>query len=569
MAEKKSELIPNKIKCLCPGPGEYIAQTIQRETKSNMAPFLVSGLRFSTDKDENETPGPGAYDKNYLKKGWIRKFYKIKDTKIRKRNEPQTQLVLIMDHQDKDKDKRIISTNKSIKRIHFFLKKYHKKFIQIKRDSISNREMVFGYDIDKERVLAKINNPEFYRISGGDKSDSVGPGSYELEFPNDWHRTGSQWSKMKGERLNTTSQSFQRKTKYNIGNLIDINRESSTSQNKRNTLAKEVWKTSSNITKYNIKPAFKPKPFNDRDLLDFKLKRDKEIPGPGYYYEKLKTSFDHDKDKPKNSFVNTKTDKYKVRKNEEIEKIGPGTYFQSNVKLRKKKKANTIDTEIPFAATSDRFFIENLNNRNIGPGRYNINDDNSLIHKTFNRTQMQFGLKETRFPESKEAIYHNKDNPGPGSYINPYSNTGTSNTVECKGILLSLEKAKNFTHSTINPKRDTRSKETNPPVGAYNDDLYQTIAYENIKKVSSGGKPNEQLILSRKKMSYLPLETNSLVGPGAYFKGDKEKKPYQIHSPFNVSQKKFHSNYQPIYSEIYDINSIWNKPSFNINFNPQ
>ena len=44
------------------------------------------------------------------------------------------------------------------------------------------------------RLFANLKtNPEFYKIFTGDKDDAVGPGSYELLFPEDWKKTGTSW----------------------------------------------------------------------------------------------------------------------------------------------------------------------------------------------------------------------------------------------------------------------------------------------------------------------------------------------------------------------------------------
>ena len=39
-----------------------------------------------------------------------------------------------------------------------------------------------------------------YKTFSGEKGDTVGPGSYEIEKPNNWHKTGTEWSKLKVQR---------------------------------------------------------------------------------------------------------------------------------------------------------------------------------------------------------------------------------------------------------------------------------------------------------------------------------------------------------------------------------
>ena len=39
-----------------------------------------------------------------------------------------------------------------------------------------------------------------YKTFTGEKGDTVGPGSYEIEKPSNWRKTGTEWSKLKVER---------------------------------------------------------------------------------------------------------------------------------------------------------------------------------------------------------------------------------------------------------------------------------------------------------------------------------------------------------------------------------
>ena len=58
-----------------------------------------------------------------------------------------------------------------------------------------------GYIIEESTgKYIRKKNPDAFKIFSGDKEDAVGPGSYELIFPEDWKKTGTSWSKYKWEK---------------------------------------------------------------------------------------------------------------------------------------------------------------------------------------------------------------------------------------------------------------------------------------------------------------------------------------------------------------------------------
>jgi len=53
-----------------------------------------------------------------------------------------------------------------------------------------------GYEIEKEsgKVVRKPMKT-YFKIFSEEKSDAVGPGSYEINLAEDWRKTGTSWSK--------------------------------------------------------------------------------------------------------------------------------------------------------------------------------------------------------------------------------------------------------------------------------------------------------------------------------------------------------------------------------------
>ena len=53
-----------------------------------------------------------------------------------------------------------------------------------------------GYEIEKEsgKVVRKPIKT-YFKIFSGEKNDAVGPGSYEINLPEIWRKTGTSWSK--------------------------------------------------------------------------------------------------------------------------------------------------------------------------------------------------------------------------------------------------------------------------------------------------------------------------------------------------------------------------------------
>ena len=57
--------------------------------------------------------------------------------------------------------------------------------------TIPSKIQEFGFDILDNGSLVQKQNPDMYKTFSGEKGDTVGPGSYEIEKPSNWRKTGT------------------------------------------------------------------------------------------------------------------------------------------------------------------------------------------------------------------------------------------------------------------------------------------------------------------------------------------------------------------------------------------
>ena len=203
-----------------PGPGEYLPQTKYKKIHLYKEPFLstING----TLRQRNNFPGPGAYyNDNFLKK--YRKNFQNKKSKNLKENSP-----------NEIKDGVKLGFNSSAKRfdsielnspgpgqyfpkINKFLQK---KLVKIKEEeynakqrqagkilndsnivsSIPSKNQKFGFEILEDGKIVQNKDPNLYKTFTGEKGDSVGPGSYEIEKKDELYKTRPLWTISKEAR---------------------------------------------------------------------------------------------------------------------------------------------------------------------------------------------------------------------------------------------------------------------------------------------------------------------------------------------------------------------------------
>ena len=434
------------------------------------------------------------------------------------------------------------------------------KFTHI--SSIPSKHHSYGYDILENGKLIPKENPNLYKTFTGEKNDMVGPGNYELDVP--WNQTGTQWSKFRSNRIidyTNNNDIIQKK-------IIDSLSKTSTSGFSNFDYNK--IKENNNIVKYNIKEKDLPvfiKGRSDEHLIN---KNQRNFPGPGYYYEddkwssfksinhpikKNKKKFNFGSDLPRFDYNidNINPNKYCDTIYEKRKKRAPSpTYYfkddmnkikqlKNKFKISQKNKIYDEDEDkemYPFNATSNRF--KSLEKNEIKLLNFQI----PKKQKSFNSKFEKFGQTTPRFNKltSTNPMDQINENPGPGTYINPYSATGISNTIKFKGIITNLEQARKNNIIISKPSYNILPEDIIriPPVGIYHPETLKSINYNNIKK--SSNKLIPPFNSSLPKNNFI-IKNSDDVGPGKY-NIDKTIDKKQIFPPFNSSEPRDFNNLQ-------------------------
>lgn len=646
----KSERMWNIIKTQTEniGPGEYLPQTEVKQVKINKKPFLSGTKRNSTQK--NDFPGPGAY---YQDKTLINYLKNIQNEKIAEQNDKILLLskgknIVLQGNAEKlgfsIKEKRFKINNEtnfpgpgfyfvkniigkkksSIKsaenpiEINNKLKKIRRQeFLLI--PSIPAKNQMFGFDITEKGDLIQKKDPDMYKVFRGEKGDCVGPGNYEIEKPNHWLKTGTEWSKFKttrdsngkkkeneknineclsmsttrysdslgkswfffGNRFYNNNKDNLSKTMYSLKNNFNISKVNDNNNVKilnKNIMNSRIVKIKENNKKNGIR----------KDIFENIIKRNE--PGPGYYYNQ-------------NTFLGFKTQEfpeYKQFFGSKVERfgkikvnsfVGPGSYFindnkknidnnvnnSSNSKqsfIFKGKMSSTIENFVPFNLGEERFSKSQGQKGDIpGPGQYKIRGIFSAnkikIRKIYKRLN-NFGSSEKRFPDRGNTKLE-YETPGADSYLKKHSKLEKlmlfSNTNN-------LYRSRYISHVKKDNKKiliKKRKSDSVPPVGLYHPEMIYTIDYNNKKKITQSREIEGVAFESRvNRKSLKKSQTGNNIGPGYYF-NEKVIKNLQKYPPFNQSCKKRNKDSSDIMINGPGQNNIdsyydWNKKTFNITF---
>ena len=473
------------------GPGEYLPQTELRQIRINKEPFLIGAKRTKTKV--SEVPGPGAY---YHDDTLINYLKNVQNEKIQEQNDRE-QLIALKDGQlkmkpnleklgfitrekrfklvapnetpgpgfyfpsikPKIKSKGNASPSKQLNQTYAQEMKKMKKVISIKKadaiPSIPCMNQDFGFDITKNGELCKIENPEMYRTFSGEKGDTVGPGSYEVDHPEMWHKTGTEWSKFRTKRNDPFGQSpsvsdseskfyktnfaFGKKandpilslqtTKYseNAGFLMSSttygkfgesgmsvrnnnnnnttvvveanNRSKEKAGGADNEHVKKENKNSLNCRIINVKNA------NNRIVKEQEKNLEKLIqknqPGPGYYYDDKKTTSFNKQPYPEfKQFFGSKIERFKNNNNSiDDNQVSPATYFQDNsdtfnVLIKQEKLSRTAKNFAPFESRTNRFFKPQPKLIVPGPGQYDPPSQFEAYHNKSAEHSTKGGAKQ-------------------------------------------------------------------------------------------------------------------------------------------------------------------------------
>ena len=649
------------------GPGQYLPITETKIVKSNVgrAPFESSAQKFKPPFGENYsykkgTPGPGNYyqDSVELKS---KKLENIANIKYSSQEEKLIQNKYLSKTGNNAKTKYNIDQSKDIlgfevkeKRFknssnmnpgpgEYFQdkeegkqKKYRaksameingKKLNQNKRNKSSNKVIGFtvpsipyndnGFEIDENNSLVKLEDPNIFLMFRGDKKESVGPGSYNLDDPKSWLKGGTSWSKMKVPK---NLKQFGNKSFYSNNSRIStrpqtalelsqniVSTHSENSSFGKNTLNRtsttQMLKNAREQRKWNMvqmREDFKeetqrrrnnsariPLLANDYYELMKKLSH-KQIPGPGYYIDMEKESDFYKASMPYPEFR-----QFFLSNNERFpdsndnENLGPTTYFKDNKYYDSAFSTGEVDKQIdinklketPFLTRAKKFTNHsNKNTKNItntktpGPGSYDPKIMRAVEPNKFGNFNNTFNFRQKRFGPSALELKWLMETPGPGEYINPYTATGTANTLLINGLYIDIRKGKELLRQKAKTQKPLKEVGLNTPgVGSYEPDKVMSIAYKNRKKAKDR-KENEKLKIafdSHMKDEKQLSELKNNLGPGIYYK-ELPIKVTPITSPFmngveRMKDGKVGSGLEPGH---YDIGSYfdWNKKTYNVSY---
>jgi uncharacterized protein (UPF0333 family) len=327
-----------------------------------------------------------------------------------------------------------------------------------------------------------------------------------------------------------------------------------------------------------------------------------DVPGPGYYYDEEKKTENNIKNK-KNDYTNIKKNyqiyENLIKKNIKVKDkggLGPGTYFNDNndKKVKQREKNNSA----PFLCKSKRFIYDkslilhcnkkekdmNIDNK----FRNKISNNNSIdssqtsnsththkfalskkdfidseqqtkkknvykIKKVFDPKALSgtFYRKDIRFRENVQDENRKKYIPGPGSYINPYTNTGKSNSVKIDDKYMDIRSCrqileKNRVNKYYKNKKGDKSlnfwlgetNEIKPCVGTYEPDKTLTILYD-IKNNQKYGNNSFNSTQYSDRNGFYMFQKNMPNGPGCYYK-DKIVENRQISAAFHSTANRFY-----------------------------
>ena len=642
------------------GPGQYLPITETKLVKSNdgLAPFESSVKKFNTIYEDSSSklkdiPGPGKYyqdpvnektrklrnlssikysgqEENLLQDKYLSKTGNNLKTKYEVNKTKEVLGFEVKDKRFKNvsnlnpgpgdyfiEDKSVIKYKKlrakSALEVNKNTKNKNKKIISAPSIPYNDN----GFEIDNNNSLIKLEDPNEFLMFRGDKKESVGPGSYDLDNPQIWLKNGTSWSKMKGAKTinkfdkkqrneNDSKISTRPQTALEISkNMVSTHSINSLCDYKnmsRATTAK-MLKTAREQRKWNMiqmRKDFKEEtqkrrnksnriPLLANDIYDKQIQRfnNKQSPGPGYYLDIEKETDFYKRSIPYPEFRQCFLSNNERFPEEKINvSLGPTTYFKQNIyynsafntgEIQKKVDINK-EKETPFSTREKRF--NNLNsphgslnskqNKTPGPGTY---EPQKIKRKSQNKKNNMFNCKENRFGPSASELKWLMMTPGPGDYINPYTATGTRNTLLINGIYTDIRKGKEILRQKAKTQKPLKSPEDDrcPGVGAYDPDKVLSIAYKN-RKISKERKENEKLkiafdshIKDEKNMN----EFKSNLGPGIYHRELPINAPF-IRSPFQSEEERMKdrnvgSGLEPGH---YNVKSYfdWNKKTYNVSY---
>lgn len=596
-----------------PGPGEYLPQTIYKKIHTNKEPFL-STINGTFNKRDENFPGPGSYYQDHT---LIKYIKNIQNEKISDNNNKKSALQSIKNNQnnlpkgENNKNNNIENLGFNIKAKRFEYKKelnepgpgyyfpeinkyYKNKLIKIKEDefnskqkqkynlyaqfnlgpTIPSKNQKFGFDILENGKIVAKKDPNLYKTFSGEKGDTVGPGTYEIEKKNELYKTRPHWTMSKEvrncyitnyenlskiESLRSTNQSDNSNNFNNNSNLLStITANKFYVDEKLNVIELSPYNISNiSISNYNydinnnksnnlnnINNKEKYKKISSRDV--FKIKNNN--PGPGFYIDRFKNSSFNIKSVPESKqFFGSKLERFHNINKSYDNNFGEDSHIVNDNKIIKSKSYLGF---APFSSMEKRFQIPLYLKEKYdmpSPSHYNYSKIKKL--KSFSNFD-KFGTSSKRFIEEKNVKWK-KEIPGPG-YYNPDK---TRKHISTKKIMNSNKKNNNITNSNFYPLNYK----------------INTIEYENNKKINLTNLKNVTFFRCNPNIKKSSSCKNLGPPPGHYYH-DKKYEVKQIIPAFNKSKEKKTEFIQEPDNKAgpgqYNLDSYfdWNKKTFNISY---
>ena len=612
----KAKRFENKNRVTTPGPGAYSDKRNYNLAKLSEQKCLEKKeIIFKTNNDRNKVFNVDKEQVYYLNYN--------KNINNKDKNNINININNNSNKKNKNNTKSNINTKKEIKKKLEIEQKKYKKEVKYRVSSIPSKNNK-GYIVEPDTgKLARKTNPEFYKIFTGDKDDAVGPGSYELLFPEDWKKTGTSWSKYKWEK---EPKKIRPKSSYNVNSInCQIGNYRETNKlNNVNDKSSESTKINSELSSYYKSYTTKQLNYKDPtahniDTITEFIKKKKmpafipinSNPGPGFYYDEdmmsgLRKAMSPPlvKKEPYNPDTEILNEIFNSNKYDKQKKIILDFKKEQADNFKKKMLDKLKQTKVPFLSKAERFNLEpykktksSVNKKKINKktnqdlmkgtkiqnnyydndsiiiskygNKFRISESGNISHEIsnysstnnssvnnmnninnifYNRPQSMSGVfyrKDIRFRERVMEENSKKWVPGPGSYINPFTGKGKSNSIKMNGRYMDIRSCKRYLENS-RPKTALYSSENNnnyfqinnnPPVGYYESDKMFTLKQNVINKLKQGNRTFNSTLISDRNAIY-QFQKNAPNGPGTYFIEEKNFIP-QNYIGFNMSSLRF------------------------------
>ena len=593
-----------------PGPGSYNIDNSpdnfihKQYIKSNIDKYKDSLYDFysilkSIDlkSDIKSTPGPGEYNPGK---------YELFGEKIKKKkkNKINKSYSLYNEFPNIDIFKKIMNKKKYKKRQISDEKENNNSnnkgtICDIKKDKRNLSKRVQSYTI-KELFTNLILNQ---KIRNKNYENIISSSPKDLNFINDINNSmnKSQRNLIKNDNSFFSQTSI---SNSNIFNKSKIFKNKQILEKMKETILKTNFKITTELqeSNYYLNEFINSKYFSQN-------------PGPGYYfYKPIKNeqkpilNYSHKshsmptsnkKNLIKNDLCINEEIK-KVNKNDNIKKSKSFYELQSDIiKQNCEKEKKNFTKNKRFLLLNDlmklmklkekinekennNILYENINN-NKEIQEYNYpNNKNKNLNKSSDNIKKNPNNMEVKFQEPfgyQNEIYKN-DNPGPGQYQIFYSNSIFKRNEEIiEKYSFNKDDKKNFKERKL---FFDEIKNTNPPVGIYQTQFYNTIGFNNLmtcQKFSENPIRNGFLerikAITERKVKEMKIKENkskSMLGPFSYFK-NYDKKNQKIYNKNICFGSKSEKNIKLTKkNEVgpgdynIDLNTNWIKKTYNVLF---